>query len=1034
MDWTFALFPLGGGLGQSVITTVWIGIMVVGILNLRFGFPLTGLVVPGYLTPLLIVNPISAFVILIEAILVYFLMRFLAKQLMEQFGFSELFGRDRFFAIILLSILVRIVMDMLFWPILANTLSQWDITFDYSSQLYSLGLVIIALTANVMWNGGFRYGMFVTLLQLIITFILVRYGLMEWTNFSIANLSIMYEAVAASIIAAPKAYIILVITAFLASRANIKYGWEFNGIMLPALLALQLMEPSKLLTSFIETGVILLIGGLLLNFTRMKHWHFEGARLMMFFFNIGFAYKLLLNNIVAHYFPALKVTDTFAFGYMLSTLLALKIYQKNALGLILRATFQTSVVGGAFAILIGFLIMFIPSLFTPSMQTQTTVIESESRLEELVNHYKSNLYTVNKQNLLTLNHFEQQNQLDIFKLTLARLMYSPNERHIIDDATKRLRSLNFRLIENENYLFIIDNQVANLRGFYVINKASAKDVLVTSPYPNSERIASDSATALFRLFNAKALALGTQNLWKHTQDSEPRSPFYNAFLRVVGEVAILQIREQKTTIDLNTSSPQGQYWIYNQIPDALSQREFMALLGPMEAKFGIVNAESLPWPNYEGHYLEAYLSKNNYGHLLAQLAREPSLSSSAPLALEKNTLENVLKEFESIISAKGSDQFKLLTHSQAALWENDVLVPLLELAPSLSTASDIERAQPILQRINSFVHSQGYKLVLLDTSSQSFLIIRPQNTIDAKGLGQGMYVFGLGARTNVSIQIPRPLLESNTLKFSANLFETMNAKSLLIAGAHPFTSPIADVMAPDIITSLFNVVHQSTLRYLDSSPLLNIQVRSHSAPSSIRPNAIAYANTLPKIQVNNEVAHLNRALHTLGVTVETVTGQMATRGLEIGTSPQTGYQLFSEQSELATLWLSSDYKAKFATDKLALAERLLSLSQQNKLVEMHLQSLLSKQWQLLSHAQQEAMNRAISLFQSTQNLGYLNNLCEPIQSCKLTVVRFTYRGKATIALNIIINNSIAAIYLPAWNLVAYSAEQLALAEVSSVPS
>ena len=162
-----------------------------------------------------------------------------------------------------------------------------------------------------MWNGGFKYGLKVTFIQLFITYILVRFVLMPFTNFSIANLGIMYEAVAASIIAAPKAYIILVITAFLASRANLKYGWEFNGIMLPALLALQLLQPSKILTSFIETAVILGVGGSLIHFTRLKHAHIEGARLLMLFFTIGFIFKLILNYIVVWFFPTVKVTDTF---------------------------------------------------------------------------------------------------------------------------------------------------------------------------------------------------------------------------------------------------------------------------------------------------------------------------------------------------------------------------------------------------------------------------------------------------------------------------------------------------------------------------------------------------------------------------------------------------------------------------------------------------------------------------------------------------------------------------------------------------
>jgi len=52
---------------------------------------------------------------------------------------------------------------------------------------------------------------------------------MEYTNFTISNLSYVYEDIAASMLASPKAYIILITTSFVASRMNLLYGWEFSG-------------------------------------------------------------------------------------------------------------------------------------------------------------------------------------------------------------------------------------------------------------------------------------------------------------------------------------------------------------------------------------------------------------------------------------------------------------------------------------------------------------------------------------------------------------------------------------------------------------------------------------------------------------------------------------------------------------------------------------------------------------------------------------------------------------------------------------
>lgn len=1015
MDWLLPLFPQGGGLGQSVITTVWIGVMVVGILNLRFGFPLTGLVVPGYLTPLVIVNPTSATVILIESILVYGLMRFSAKELMERFGYSELFGRDRFFAIILLSILVRVLMDMLLWPILANELSQWDITFDYASHLYSLGLVIIALTANVMWNGGFRYGLGVTLLQLLITFVIVRFGLMELTNFSIANLSIMYEAVAASIIAAPKAYIILVITAFLASRANIKYGWEFNGIMLPALLALQLMEPWKLLTSFVETGVILLIGGLLLSFTRLKHAQFEGARLLIFFFNIGFIYKLGLNYLVANYFPEFKVTDTFAFGYMLSTLLALKIYQKNALGLIIRATLQTSIIGGAFAIFIGFLFMFIPSLLTTTNSQSSAFNTHAQSLEERVNLYKSQLYTSAQQTDLSLNQFEIERQVDSFKLALGRLKKDLKNDESLDLIAQKLELLSFKLDYDNHFIFISDNITTKPRGLFVIKRSASSPLLLAAPYPTSERIASDGATALFRLLNNQALAFGNQQQTKNSADSHRMSPFYQAFIEVFEQSELMQIREVAQNPNSLTTQ-EGRYFIYNQLPHSLYQKQLETLLGSMVGEFGLSSSNMLPWRHYQGQFVELFLNTNNYSRLLSQLALIDNNLSVTALAETNAPLEQIVLDFQERITAKGSNQFRLLSYSEAALWENEVISPLLKLHSQLSDANALNTHMPSLMRINAIARTLNYELLIIKSSPTALLGLRPLDTPAAYALGQGLYLFGLGQRSNLSIQVPRPLFESNTLKFASALFEHTEAKTLLIAGAHPFANKDANVMAPDNITSLFNVVHQSTLRAFQATPLLSVQIRSHSAPSEIRPSAIAYLNTEPNPAVQNEVSQLMSSLNYLNVSAQEVVGSRETRGLEIGTSPQSGYQLFSKQTELATLWLASDFKQHFALEDSAQNERLLSTLKQNRIEPTTLKAWQAQEWAVLPEPHILKVKTLLKQFSDYQQVGAVAQLCQSQKQCNTRLLTMQFRGREHSVLVLLLGSKPAMMYFPSLKL------------------
>ena len=100
-DLLLPLFPQGG-LTSSVITTVWIGVAVVVFFNLRFGWVLSGLVVPGYLVPLMIAKPWAAAVIVVESIVTYFLVWLFSEYLSRYRFWASLFGRDRFFALILL--------------------------------------------------------------------------------------------------------------------------------------------------------------------------------------------------------------------------------------------------------------------------------------------------------------------------------------------------------------------------------------------------------------------------------------------------------------------------------------------------------------------------------------------------------------------------------------------------------------------------------------------------------------------------------------------------------------------------------------------------------------------------------------------------------------------------------------------------------------------------------------------------------------------------------------------------------------------
>ncbi|MHA6332397.1 poly-gamma-glutamate biosynthesis protein PgsC/CapC [Qipengyuania sp. CAU 1752] len=383
------LFPLtlfpDGALASSVITTVWVGVFVLCFFNLRFGWVLSGLVVPGYLVPLVIVKPVAALVIVIEAILTYLIVWTFSERI-SRGRFPALFGRDRFMGLILASIAVRLSMDGVILPEFADWMQEnFDRRFDWRDNLQSFGLVIISLLANQFWKPGLGRGLAAAVVTIGLTYLIVRFGLMEFTNFRMSGVSYLYEGLASSILASPKAYIILTLTAMIASQVNVRYGWDFSGILIPALIALQWYQPTKVLTSFAEAIVIYLIARAILKMPMMANATIEGGRKLLLFFNISFAWKMLVGWAVVWMGLDVKTTDFYGFGYLLSTLIAIKAHDKNIFPRLARSTLQVSLLGAVFGNLFGFALSAAVTKVSSADDTAKGAAASPSRTPQLDN-------------------------------------------------------------------------------------------------------------------------------------------------------------------------------------------------------------------------------------------------------------------------------------------------------------------------------------------------------------------------------------------------------------------------------------------------------------------------------------------------------------------------------------------------------------------------------------------------------------------------------------------------------------------------
>ena len=186
--------------------------------------------------------------------------------------------------LVLASIAVRLSMDGFVLPEFADWLEQnFDRRFDWKDNLQSFGLVIISLMANQFWKPGLARGLAAAIVTISITWFIVRFGLMELTNFRMSGVSYLYEGLASSILASPKAYIIITLTALIARHMNVKYGWDFSGILIPALIALQWYQPTKIITSFAEAIVIYSAAQLILKMPFMANVTLEGGRKLLLF-------------------------------------------------------------------------------------------------------------------------------------------------------------------------------------------------------------------------------------------------------------------------------------------------------------------------------------------------------------------------------------------------------------------------------------------------------------------------------------------------------------------------------------------------------------------------------------------------------------------------------------------------------------------------------------------------------------------------------------------------------------------------------
>lgn len=353
-DGVFTLLP-PHGLDQSILLAVLVGLLVILFLTEVFGWVFVGLVVPGYLASVALIQPASAIAVGFESLLTYGLAYLLSELFPRTQSWSPFFGRERFLMIVLVSVFVRQNSQIWLLPLLLRYSDQTFGTTWYTDlDFYSIGLVLIPLTANMFWKLGIWRGGLQVAVPTLITYALLRFVLLPYTNLSFANLALTYENVALDFLGSPKAYMILLTGAFLAAQYNLRYGWDYSGILVPSLLALAWFTPLTVAVTLGEALLLYLVVRAVLSLPVIRRLNFEGPRKVSVVFTVGFLLKYVAGWSVYHLVSDARVTDFFGFGYVLTSLLAAKMLTKKVVGRVLLPTAQVSLMAFVVGSVIGY--------------------------------------------------------------------------------------------------------------------------------------------------------------------------------------------------------------------------------------------------------------------------------------------------------------------------------------------------------------------------------------------------------------------------------------------------------------------------------------------------------------------------------------------------------------------------------------------------------------------------------------------------------------------------------------------------------
>lgn len=348
-------------LDNSLHTAILVGLVVTWGMYELLGWVFAGFVVAGYLTALGVVSPTTLGVVLVESLLCYGIVWFLGTGMAHLKAWSRVFGRERFLLFVLVAIPVRLVVTGLAMPNLEAHLLQlgWS-PEDMGLGLFGIGVVLVPLTANTFWKLGVTRGLFQLTVNTGATWLFVTQVLMRFTNFGFGSFEQTFDALAVHSWASSRAVLVLLCAVFLAARNNLRYGWDFGGILVPALLAMMIFTPWKIATTLVEIVLLYVLYEAVIRLPRIRELDLEGPRRIVSIYALSYGWKVVLAVVAGWAGLPFPVSDVFGFGYLLTALVVARCHKAGSLLRTLVPLSWTAAQGVALAFPLGLVLTLLP--------------------------------------------------------------------------------------------------------------------------------------------------------------------------------------------------------------------------------------------------------------------------------------------------------------------------------------------------------------------------------------------------------------------------------------------------------------------------------------------------------------------------------------------------------------------------------------------------------------------------------------------------------------------------------------------------